>query len=339
MIDLRSDTITRPTPEMRKAMYEAEVGDDVFGEDPTVRALETYFAELLGKEAALFVTSGTMGNQLAVKVHTQAADEVIVEAGCHIQNYESGAAGFLANVQLRSLQGVRGILTPTQVKEAIRPAYYWEPRTRLVCLENTHNKAGGVVYPLETIEAIGEVVKSNGLAFHLDGARLWNATAATGISEAVYAAPFDSVSVCLSKGLGAPVGSVLLGSAAFIKEAHRYRKMWGGGMRQAGSLAAAGLYAVRHHRQRLAEDHANAKRLAEGLAAFSCFSIDTNEVETNIVMFHTQTIPALDVLAKIQSLGVRMVPFGPYTIRATTHLDLTAADIEDVLRRFHTIFE
>ncbi len=332
MIDLRSDTVTRPTEGMRRAMYEAEVGDDVFGEDPTVNRLQEEVAALLGKEAALFVPSGVMGNQLGLKVHTQPGDEVLVERTSHIFNYESGAPGLLSGVQLHVLDGVRGILSAAQVRQAVRAGYYWEAPSRLLCLENTLNKAGGVVYPLAATQEVAAAAREHGLRLHLDGARLWNAAAATGLPEAAYAAPFDTVSVCLSKGLGAPVGSVLAGSKSLIEAAHRYRKLFGGGMRQAGILAAAGRYALEHHRPRLAEDHEKARRLAEGLAALPAFVLDPATVETNIVVFDVAEGGAMPVLEALKAEGVAMVPFGPATIRATTHLDVSLNDIDRALR-------
>ena len=338
MIDLRSDTVTRPGEGMRRAMYEAEVGDDVFGEDPTVLRLQEAVAEVLGKDAALFVPTGVMGNQLGLKVHTQPGDEVLLERTCHIFNYESGAAGLLSGVQLNVLDGTRGILEAEAVQRAVRPGYYWEPRSRLLCLENTLNKAGGIVYPLARTRALAATAREAGLALHLDGARLWNATAATGTPERDYAAPFDTVSVCLSKGLGAPVGSVLAGSHAHIARAHRYRKLFGGGMRQVGVLAAAGLYALEHHRPRLAEDHAKARRLAEGIAALPAFRVDLGTVETNIVMFDVATGDAMPVLEALKQDGVAMVPFGPATIRATTHLDVSMDDVETALARMRRRF-
>ncbi|NBC17758.1 MAG: aminotransferase class I/II-fold pyridoxal phosphate-dependent enzyme [Bacteroidetes bacterium] len=338
MIDLRSDTVTRPTPAMRQAMAEADVGDDVFGEDPTVNRLQDTVAELLGKDAALFVPSGVMGNQLGLKVHTNPGDEVIVERQCHIFNYESGAPGLLSGVQLHVVDGTKGICTPETIEAAIRPGYYWEAPSRLLCLENTINKAGGVVYPLERLQALAELAHEHDLSTHLDGARLWNASAASGIPERDYAAPFDTISVCLSKGLGAPVGSLIVGSDALIEQAHRYRKLFGGGMRQVGVLAAAGLHALDQHRPRLAEDHAKARRLAEGIADLDAFSIDLDTVETNIVMFDVVDGPAQPVLESLREDDVYMVPFGPSTIRATTHLDVTMDDIDDVVsvmrRRF-----
>jgi len=338
MIDLRSDTVTRPSEGMRRALYEADVGDDVFGEDPTVNRLQETVASLLGKEAALFVPSGMMGNQLALKTHTQPGDEVIVERTSHIFNYESGAPGLLSGVQLHVVDGERGLLTPDQLRRAIRPGNYWEPASRLLCLENTLNKAGGVVYPIARTRALAATAREHGLRLHLDGARLWNATAASGIAEIDYAAPFDTVSVCLSKGLGAPVGSVLAGSTEHIRVAHRYRKLFGGGMRQAGILAAAGLYALEHHRPHLADDHHKARRLAEGLADLPAFTLDLETVETNIVIFDVADGAAMPVLGALRQEGIAMVPFGPATIRATTHRDVSMDDIETVLAVMHRLF-
>ncbi len=327
MIDLRSDTVTKPTPAMRQAMAEAEVGDDVFGEDPTVQRLQARVAHLLGKEAGLFVPSGVMGNQLAIRVHTRPGDEVVLAERSHIFHYESGAPAALSGVQLRPIGDARGFLTGDDVRAVVRGRYDWEPRTRLVCLENTVNKAGGLVYPLDLTREVAEVAREHGLALHLDGARLWNAAVTSGQSEADLAAPFDTVSVCLSKGLGAPVGSVLAGEAETIRLAQRYRKLFGGGMRQVGILAAAGLHALDHHRADLATDHTRAHRLAEALAVLPVFEIDPVSVETNIVIAQT-AMPAETVLERLAEHGVRMVAFGPHTIRATTHRDLSDADVE-----------
>lgn len=337
MIDLRSDTVTKPSPGMLQAMVDAEVGDDVFGEDPTVKELQSEVSALLGKEAGLFVPSGVMSNQLALRVHTNPGDEVILESGSHIANHESGAAGALAGVQLLSIKGSRGIIDPTEIENSIRTGYYWEPNPRLVCIENTHNQAGGVVYPLDMILETNEIVRERDLAFHLDGARLWNASIATGVSEAQYAAPFDSISVCLSKGLGAPIGSVLVGSSEFIAKAHRFRKMYGGGMRQVGILAAAGLFALRNQKDDLANDHARARILAEGLSTIAAFSVDPTRVETNIVMFDVDD-DSISALEQMKAAGVLMVPFGPKTIRATTHRDVDDASINEVLRILNRIF-
>jgi threonine aldolase len=338
MVDLRSDTVTRPTEGMRRAMYEAEVGDDVFGEDPTAIRLQEAVAALLGKEAALFVPSGVMGNQIAVKLHTHAGDEVIVERKCHIFNYETGGAAALSGVQLHVLDGDRGILTGAQVEAAIRPGVYWDTPTRLVCLENTINKAGGVIYPLAATHDVARVVAAHGLRFHLDGARLWNAAAATGIPERDFAAPFDTVNVCFSKGLGAPVGSMLAGARDQIAAARHYRKMFGGGMRQVGILAAACLYALEHERPRLAEDHAKARRLAEGLAELPAFRVDLASVETNIVMFDVVAGEGAPVLAALRDAGVLMTSFGPATIRTTTHRDVSMDDIDRALTALHRLY-
>ncbi len=327
MIDLRSDTVTKPTPAMRRAMAEAEVGDDVFGEDPTARRLEARVAALLGKEAAVFVPTGVMGNQLAIKVHTRPGDEVVVAERSHIFHYESGAPAVLSGVQLRPIEEPRGLLTGEAVAAVVRGRYDWEPRTRLVCLENTVNKAGGAVYPLALIREVAEAARAHGLALHLDGARLWNAAVATDCTEAEIAAPFDTVTVCLSKGLGAPVGSLLAGSEETIRLARRYRKLFGGGMRQIGILAAAGLYALDHHRAGLADDHARARRLAEAMAALPTFTIDPATVETNIVIAETGP-PAEDVLARLEARGVRLVAFGPHTVRATLHRDVSDDDVD-----------
>lgn len=335
MIDLRSDTVTRPTEGMRRAMYEAEVGDDVFAEDPTVIRLQEAVAGLLGKDAALFVPSGTMGNQLGIKLHTRPGDEVIVERKSHIFNYETGGPAVLSGVQLHVVDGERGVLSGARVEAAIRPGLYWDTPTRLVCLENTLNKAGGTVYPLEAIHDVARVVRSHDLRFHLDGARLWNATAATGIPEKVYAAPFDTVNVCFSKGLGAPVGSMLAGSAELIEAGRHVRKLFGGGMRQVGLLAAACLYALEHHRPHLADDHAKARRLAEGLAEMPAFDVDLSSVETNIVLFDVVGGSAAPVLETLRAEGVFMVPFGPATIRATTHRDVSMDDIDRALHAVH----
>ena len=337
MIDLRSDTVTKPTPAMRRVIAEAEVGDDVFGEDPTAQRLEARVAELLGKEAAVFVPTGVMGNQLAIKVHTRPGDEVVVAERSHIFHYESGAPALLSGVQLRPIEEPRGLLSGAAVAAVVRGRYDWEPRTRLVCLENTVNKAGGVVYPLDLIHDVADAARAHDLALHLDGARLWNAAVASGHSEAEIAAPFDTVNVCLSKGLGAPVGSVLAGPEETIRLARRYRKLFGGGMRQIGLLAAAGLYALDHHRAELADDHARARRLAEALDALPAFTIDLATVETNIVIAESAP-PAADVIAQLDARGVRIHAFGPHTIRATLHRDITEEDIDRAIARIHETF-
>jgi threonine aldolase len=338
-IDLRSDTVTRPTSAMRKAMSEAEVGDDVFGEDPTVNSLQEKVANLLGKEAALFVPSGTMANQLSIKSHTQPGDEVIIEASSHPYNFEGGAGAALSGIQFQCLKGVRGILDASQIEEAIRPADHHFPVTKLICLENTHNRGGGSVHPLEKMAEIYRLTKSKGLLLHLDGARLWNASVATGIKPREYAQWADSVSVCLSKGLGAPIGSLVAGSKPFIDRVHRFRKMFGGGMRQVGIIAAAGIYALNHHLERLKEDHHNAKRLAVGLKEFKGVSIDPKHVETNIVIFDvTNTgMTGAQVAEAMKKDGVLIHAFGKTQIRLVTHLDVSGEDIEIALKAFKKV--
>ncbi len=335
MIDLRSDTVTRPSADMRRAMYEAEVGDDVYGEDPTVARLQEEIARILSKEQALFVPSGVMSNQLAIKSQTSPGDEVIVDRLSHIYNHESGAAAALAGVQLNIIPGDQGIPTAHQVETAIRAGHYWEPATKLVTLENTVNKAGGVIVPLEISDQIGQAVSERGIRYHLDGARLWNASVASGIPESRFAAPFDTVSVCLSKGLGSPVGSCIAGDADTITRAHRYRKMFGGGMRQAGVLAAAALFALEHNRDRLADDHENAQTLAQCLNDLPGFEVDLLTVQTNIVIFHVSQ-PAERVVQDVRSDGILMSAVGSHHIRAVTHLDVSSRDIETVARRLRS---
>jgi threonine aldolase len=337
IIDLRSDTVTKPSREMREFMMIAEVGDDVFGEDPTVNKLQEKVAELLGKEAALFVPSGTMGNQLCIKAHTQPWDEIICDKDAHIYNYESGSIAGLSHVQVIPLNGKNGIFTAEQVEEAIRPEAYYLPKTKLVCIENTHNRGGGTIFPIDEIQRIKQVVDKYNLKFHLDGARLWNASIATGISLKEYAQYFDSVSVCLSKGLGAPVGSVIAGSKEFIKIAHRYRKAWGGGMRQAGILAAAGLFAIEHNFQRLAEDHRRAKYFAEEISKISRVKIDLETVQTNIVLFEVEGLTAAEVCQIVKNNSKTgsslLLSIGKkYLVRALTHLDVNDDDIEEAIK-------
>jgi threonine aldolase len=341
IIDLRSDTVTRPSEEMRRVMANAEVGDDVYGEDPTVNRLQEHVAELLGKEDALFVPSGTMGNQLCIKVHTQAGDELIAERDAHIFQYETGGAAFLSSVQVHTVQGERGILSPRVVRDAIRPDIYYMPRTRLVCLENTHNRAGGTIYPLRVIEQIEGLAREHKLKMHLDGARLWNACVATGNSPAMYAGFFDSVSVCLSKGLGAPVGSVIAGSRDFIDSARHYRKIFGGGMRQAGILAAAGMYALQHNISRLQEDHEKAKILAGALSRTKGCTIDMKSVETNIVIADiSQTgLGTSLIIDKLKEKGVLIGDAGITRIRFVTHLDVSMEQVRAATHHIEEVFE
>jgi len=340
VVDLRSDTVTQPTPAMRQAMAAAEVGDDVFMEDPTVNRLQEQVAGLLGKEAALFVASGTMGNQICLRCHTEPGDEVICEAGAHFLHYENGGLAALSGIQARTIVGHRGVITAAQILEAIRPPAYYMPITKVIALENTHNAAGGTVFPLSEICAIGALAQEHRLKTHLDGARLWNACAATGLAPRDYAAVFDSVSVCFSKGLGAPVGSALAGSKAFIDRARRMRKMFGGGMRQAGILAAAALHALEHHAGRLHEDHARAKTLAENLASLPGIQIDLESVQTNIVLINIARSPleADTAVAELRRAGVLVVALGKRLLRAVTHLDVAAAGIDRALAAFRQVF-
>jgi threonine aldolase len=335
MIDMRSDTITQPTQAMRDAMAGAIVGDDVYGEDPTVNRLQSTVAEMLGKPAALFVPSGVMSNQLAIKVHTQPGDEVIVEKDSHIFNYETSGPSILSNVQLHPLIGERGVLRAEQLAPAVRPGAYYMMRTSLICLENTHNRAGGAIYPIEEIKRIRDFSKAVGLKLHLDGARLWNASVASGIAPKDYAQHFDTISVCFSKGLGAPVGSALIGSEEMIERARKFRKIFGGGMRQAGILAAGALYALEHHINRLQEDHLKAKTFAQRLEGHPRLVIDMKTVQTNMVVFDiTRTGKSTDeVLAILKSKNVLLSDANYTSLRAVTHLDVSmeqakqAADI------------
>ena len=332
-IDLRSDTVTQPTADMRRAMFAAAVGDDVFAEDPAINALQEKAARLLDKEDAVFVASGTMANQLSIKAHTQPGDEVIIEAGAHAMNFEGGAGAVLSGVQFFGVPGSRGIIDAAQVEAAIRVDDVHFPVSRLIVIENTHNRGGGSVFPLGKIQQIRELATRRGLRMHMDGARLWNACVATGISPAAYAAPFDSVSVCLSKGLGCPVGSLVLGSKDFIKRVRRFRKMVGGGWRQAGFLAAAGIYALDHHIDRLQEDHRKALKLAQGLAKIKNVVINPAEVETNILFFDVSRVErtAQEVAAAAKAKGVLLHPTAKTRIRCVTHLDVSFEDIDRAL--------
>lgn len=332
LIDLRSDTVTMPTQEMRDAMATAEVGDDVYGEDPTVNELESVGARLTGKEAGLFVTSGTMGNQVAVMSHTNRGDEVICEAEAHIFYYEVAGLAVLSGVQTRPLPSVKGILTAETIEAAVRPVDIHQPRSALVCLEDTHNRAGGTCYPLETLAAIRKVADRHRMSVHIDGARLFNAAVAQGIKVDKIAHYADSVQFCLSKGLCAPVGTLLVGRKDFINKARRYRKMLGGGMRQAGIIAAAGIIGLQKMVDRLKEDHANARLLAESLANLGLI-VDLSTVQTNIVIFDVsrQGLKAADFAAKLKKAGVLANVFGEYRLRMVTHNGITETDIKKVI--------
>jgi len=338
-IDLRSDTVTRPSAAMRQAMANAEVGDDVFGEDPTVVKLQEKVASLLGKEKALYVPSGVMSNQLAIKAQTEPGDEIICEQDAHIFNYETAAPSLISSVQVKTIPGVRGVLRADQLIAAIRPKVYYMPRSRMICLENTHNRAGGTLYPLDEIKKISAFARSHEMIMHLDGARLWNAWVASGIHPKEYAKHFDTVSVCFSKGLGAPVGSAVAGPAATIERVHKWRKVFGGGMRQAGIIAAGALYALEHNVERLKEDHEKAKYLAEKLSALSQLSLDMEAVQTNILIVNTDKTgkPPEKLIGALKSKGV-LVSLGSYnSIRAVMHLDVSMEQVKQAAEVFNKL--
>jgi threonine aldolase len=341
MIDLRSDTVTKPSPAMRQAMAEAPVGDDVFGEDPTVNLLQERVAAMLGKEAALFVASGTMANQAALLAYTRPGDEIIVERGSHILNHEAGGLGALAGVQTYVLDGERGIIEAEQVEAAIRFDDVHFPPTRLIWIENTHNRGGGAVFPLEKMRRLRELSSSYNLPLHMDGARFFNACVAGDVPPEECAKQVDSLSFCFSKGLGAPVGSIVAGDADFIKRVHRYRKMLGGGMRQAGILAAAALYALEHNIERLAEDHEHAKRLGGCLSKLDGVVVTNEPVETNLVFFDISKSGknAFEVMHEARERGLLLLPESFHEMRAVTHLDVSKQDIEEAIGIFKDIFQ
>ncbi len=332
IVDLRSDTLTLPTPEMREAMARAVVGDDVWEEDPTVKRLEAIAAERLGKEAGLFVASGTMGNLVSVVSHTRAGQEVLLDLDSHIFNYEVAGSAVVGSVQMRPVKTARGFLTPEQVREALRPPNIHIPPTGLVCLENTHNRHGGTCCTPEEIGAVAAVAHGAGVPVHLDGARIFNAAVALRREPREFAREVDSVTFCVSKGLGAPVGSVVCGSRDFIARARRIRKMVGGGMRQAGVIAAAGIVALERMVDRLAEDHANARRLAEGIAKLPGLIVDLAKVQTNIVIFGVGRSGGTETLvAGCAARKVKIHAIGPTSIRCVTHKDVDTEDIERAL--------
>jgi threonine aldolase len=332
LIDLRSDTVTKPTPAMRAVMQAAEVGDDVFDEDPSVNRLEERVAEMLGKEAALYVPSGTMSNQICIKAHTVPGDEMLCEATCHVYNYEAGGPAVLSGVMCRTIQGDFGVLDVSQLEDKVRPIDNHLVRTRVVALENTHNRGGGRVYPLEKIQAISAWARSHGLIMHLDGARLWNAVVASGVPAVEWASHFDSVSVCFSKGLGAPVGSALAGSREFVIRAKRIRKLFGGAMRQVGIIASAALYALENHVERLADDHRNAQVIAQAVAETPGLRLTPPEVETNLIwlVVDSDLATAKEVAAALKKRDILVHAAGPQTIRMCSHLDVSAAQAERV---------
>jgi threonine aldolase len=328
VVDLRSDTLTLPTPAMREAMARAEVGDDVWEEDPTARRLEEAAARCTGKEAALFVSSGTQGNLVSVLAQTRPGQELLLDADCHIFNYEVAGAAMFGGLQLHPLPTPRGFLSPEDVRRHLRPANVHLPQTGLVCLENTHNRHGGTVCTPEAIQAVAEVAHAAGVPVHLDGARIFNAAVALGRPVADFARPADSVTFCLSKGLGAPVGSLVCGAREFVARARRVRKALGGGMRQVGVLAAAGLVALEQMVDRLAEDHANCRRLAEGVAALPRLAVELGRVETNILIFRVERPGgAAELVAGCAARKVKLHQIGPEAIRCVTHKDVDAEDI------------
>jgi threonine aldolase len=339
MIDLRSDTVTRPTPLMLKAMMTAEVGDDLIDIDPTVIALQERTAALLGKEAAIFMPSGTMTNQIALRCHCSPGDEFICESQCHIYNYEQGAFAQLSGLVAKTLEGAKGLLSPAQLVGIRRSDDDHLVTTRLLCLENTHNRGGGKVYSVELTNTLCAEAKAQGIACHLDGARLWNASVALGCPLKELAQPFESVSVCFSKGLGAPVGSCLVGTKEFVRKARRARKLFGGGMRQCGYLAAAALYALEHHIARLEEDHRHAAELATAVAECPSFQLMDMVPDTNIVIFRIapERGTAKDFADRCRDRGVRVMAFGPQSIRMVTHLDITKTQIEAACKVFREV--
>lgn len=332
-IDLRSDTVTVPSEGMRRAMYEAEVGDDVYREDPTVIKLEKKVAEMFGKEAALFVPSGTMGNQICLNVLTNPGDEVICEADAHIFHYESGTPARLSGIQLYPIKGEKGVFYPEQAVECIRPvSAYYMPVTKVIAIENTHNRAGGTIQPLSNIQALYKLAEDNNLYFHMDGARIWHAVTETKISYAEYGKYFNTISACLSKGLGAPVGTVIMGTKELMEKAFRIRKAIGGGMRQVGILAAAGLYALNHNLPRLGEDHNKAKMLAKFLSENNEFVINYDDVHTNIVVFKVQDFSVLQFIEECFKLGLILSEGKPGYVRAVTHINASYEDIEQAIK-------
>ena len=335
--DLRSDTVTKPTKAMLDAMFKAEVGDDVFGEEPTVNALEAKAAQLFGKEAALFCPSGTMTNQIAIKVHTRPGDEVICDATSHIYNYEGGGISSNSGVQAKLLQGDRGRISAQQVLESINPVYDWLTNTSLVCIENTGNKAGGSFYSLQQMQELSKFCKEKNLKFHLDGARIFNAIVEANYTTAEVGKLFDSISICLSKGLGAPAGSLLLGEKEFIRKARRVRKVFGGGMRQVGYLAAAGIYALDNNVNRLKEDHKKAKHLDNVIKNLS-YVDDVLPVDTNIVIFNLKAnVKPEEFLQKLSSNNIKATSFGKQAIRFVTHLDFTDEMLEKTEKILKTL--
>jgi threonine aldolase len=331
-IDLRSDTVTRPSKAMREAIYNAEVGDDVFGEDPTVLKLQKKCAELSGKQNSLFVTTGCMGNQLAIKGHTIQGDEVICESEAHIFHYETSAPSIISNVQLHTVIGNKGVMNLDDIKNAVRSKEYYFPNTKLICLENTHNRAGGTIQPIESLKEIYAYAKENDIKVHIDGARIFNASVETGISLKEYAEHCDSISFCFSKGLGAPVGSILCGDYEFISIAHKWRKILGGGMRQSGILAAAALYAIENNVERLKEDNQKAKYFAEEISGIEGFNINPDDVQTNIVVFSYSRKNKNELIQLFENNGVRISSGSYDNLRAVFHMDVSIEEVQESIK-------
>lgn len=338
MIDLRSDTVTKPTQEMRRAMMEAEVGDDVFEEDPTVNTLQEKVANMFGFEAGLFISSGTMGNQLSVNLLTNPGDEILIEETGHVFNYEAAAAAHLSSIQQKTIEGQKGKLSADLLRDTVRGDYEWEPKTSVIAIENSTNKGGGCCFSEEELLEIKSFADNHNLAVHLDGARIWNAMTATGTDPQFYSSIADTMSVAFSKGLGAPVGSMLLSSHPQIKKARRMRKMWGGGMRQIGILAAAADHGIEYHFPMLEEDHRRARELANTIDKCDNLSIELDSVETNILIFNVEEETAQSAIEKLEAEDIHLVPFGPQTLRATFHFQITDQDLERVKEAFRNLF-
>lgn len=337
MIDLRSDTVTKPSKEMLEAMVNAEVGDDVYSEDPTVNKLQERCAELTGMDRALFVTSGCLGNQLALKTHTNPGDEIICEAESHIFNYETAAPAVISNVLVKQVIGTDGYYTVADLEKFIRPSEYYFPETSLMCLENTHNRAGGTIIPINVIRDLTSYAQERGLKRHLDGARIFNASVETDISLKEYASHFDTISFCFSKGLGAPVGSILCGSNEDIEKAHKWRKILGGGMRQAGILAAAALYALDNNIERLKEDNERAKKFAEAISQIDGFEVDLSKVQSNIVIFESKKLPNAELIEKLKQKGI-LISSGSYNfLRVVFHLDIDDTALDNTITAFQSL--
>lgn len=339
IIDLRSDTVTMPSKEMLSAIANAKIGDDVYGEDPTVNELQEYTADLLGKEAAIFVPTGTMSNQIGLKINTNPGDEVIIEKDAHIFFYETAAPAIISNVLMRTLPSIKGEMSISDISEAIRPDIYYFPKTSLICLENTHNRHGGAILSLDYFYEVSTLAKKHNIAFHLDGARIWNASVATQIPFKKYVEPFDTISVCLSKGLGAPAGSVLVGSQEKINLARKWRKILGGGMRQVGILAAAGLYAMKNNIARLAEDHENAKYFANEISQVDEVKVDINQVETNMVVVETiKNMNANELVLKCKEKGVLFSTISENKVRIVFHLDVSKENTKKAVEIIKSVY-